>query len=199
MRKLILSIMVSLDGMIARPDGDLEWFLTDEGFESEMLDLLRNVDGMLFGRKSYELLAGYWPTAGTSASAEAPGGFTSQERQVEFARLMNTTPKIVFSRTLEQADWGPATLVREVDPDEIAKLKQQPGKDLVLFAGASLASEFLKLDLLDEYRLMVHPIVLGQGIPLVQGLTQERKLRLVRAKTCASGVVTLQYERDHGG
>jgi RibD C-terminal domain len=100
MRKLILSMMVSLDGMIARPDGDLGWFLSDGEFESEMLDLLRNVDSILLGRVSYQLLADYWPSAGTPAASEAPGGFTSRNREIAFARLMNSIPKVVYSRTL---------------------------------------------------------------------------------------------------
>jgi dihydrofolate reductase len=196
MRKLILSMMASLDGFIARSDGNLDWFLTDEEFEVEMLSLLHSVDGMLFGRVSYQLLAGYWPTAGTSAGEAAPGGFTSKEREIAFATLMNSISKTVYSRTLGKAEWGPATIVRDVGAEHIARLKRQPGKDLVLFAGAQLASAFARLDLFDEYRLMVHPIVLGAGIPLFAGLHDERRLNLQRTKTFPSGVVLLQYGRD---
>jgi dihydrofolate reductase len=196
MRKVILSMMVSLDGMTARADGDLSWFLSDEAFETEMLAVLRSVDAMLFGRISYELLADYWPTAGTRTSADAPGGFTSEERELEFAQLMNSIPKIVFSRTLTQAEWGPARLIRGNVADEIATMKAQPGKDVVLFAGADLASHFMKLDLVDEYRLMVHPIVLGRGIPLFKDAGAERALKLREARTFPSGVVLLRYERD---
>lgn len=195
MRKLILSMMVSLDNRVAGPDGDLEWFRTDGDFEVEMLELLRNVDGMLFGRVSYELLAAYWPTAGTTAE-EAPGGFTGKERQIAFAERMNTLPKIVYSRTLSDPAWGPATVVRDVRAEEVEEMKRAPGKHLVLFAGATLASAFVDLDLIDEYRLMVHPIVLGRGLPLFEGLGEERPLSLVRAKTFSSGVVLLQYERE---
>jgi dihydrofolate reductase len=195
MRKLILSLMVSLDGAIARADGNLDWFLSDADFEEEMLGLLRNVDGMLFGRLSYELLAQYWPTAGSSAQ-QAPGGFSSTERELEFARLMNSIPKTVYSRTLQQADWGPVNIAKAVNAEEIAHLKRSSGKDLVLFAGAQLASAFVKLDLIDEYRLMIHPIVLGNGIALFQGLTQERKLELRRTRIFPCGVALLQYERD---
>lgn len=195
MKKIILSMMVSLDGFIARADGNLDFFLTDEELEDEMLALLHSVDGMLFGRVSYELMADFWPAAGTSA-AEAPGGFTSKEREIAFARLLNSIPKTVYSRTLRKAEWGPVTIAREVGAEQIARLKQQPGKDLVLFSGAHIASEFARLDLFDEYRLMVHPIVLGAGIPLFPGLTAERKLKLQRTKTFPSGVVLLEYGRD---
>jgi len=195
MRKLIVSMMTSLDGHVARADGALDWFLSDAQFEEEMLGLLGSVDAMLFGRVSYELLAQFWPTAGTPASDEAPGGFTSRAREIEFARLMNSIPKIVYSRTLAAANWGPATVIREIDPEEIASQKRQPGRDLVLFAGSTLAQSFAKLDLIDEYRLMVHPVVLGNGLSLFSGLGTEFPLQLQRTTTFPSGVVLLQYER----
>ncbi len=195
MRKLILSMMVSLDSQIARADGNIDWFLSDADFEEEMFKLLRNVDGMIFGRVAYELLAQYWPAAGASAD-QAPGGFTSKAREIEFARLMNSIPKIVYSRTLEHADWGPVSIVREVSAADIAHQRRQPGKDLVLFAGANLASEFARQDLFDEYRLMIHPMVVGNGIALFQGLTAERALKLKRARTLPCGVVLLEYERQ---
>ncbi|MGH8286733.1 MAG: dihydrofolate reductase family protein [Steroidobacteraceae bacterium] len=196
MRKVVLSMMVSLDGFIAASDGNLDWFLSDAEFEEEMLGLLRSVDGMLFGRVAYQLLAEYWPTAGTSSAQEAPGGFTSRQREIEFARLMNEIPKTVYSRTLTKASWGPVTIARAVCGEEIASLKRERGKDLVLFAGGDIASEFARQDLFDEYRVMIHPIVLGAGIPLFRDLKQERKLRLQRTRTFPSGVILLQYARD---
>jgi dihydrofolate reductase len=195
MRKLILSMMTSLDGCIATADGGLDWFLTDGEFELELMQLLRGVDGMIFGRVAYELLAQFWPTAGSS-SDEAPGGFTSKERAIEFAQLMNSIPKIVYSRSLQQPHWGPVTIVREIDAAEIARQKRQPGKDLVLFAGGELASSFVKLDLFDEYRLMIHPIVVGNGMLLFRGLQQQLLgLKLQRARTFPSGVTLLHYTR----
>ena len=195
MRKLILSIATSLDGYIARADGSLDWFLSDAEFEEEMLGVLRGVDAMLFGRVSYELLAQYWPTAGTQAAGEAPGGFTSRAREIEFARLMNSTPKVVYSSTLQSTSWGPTTITREIDPQEIVRQKCQRGRDLVLFAGGKLALSFAKLDLIDEYRLMVHPILLGKGLPLFDGLDSELGLELARTTTFPCGVVLLQYQR----
>lgn len=196
MRKLILSMMVSLDGYIARADGNLDWFISDAQFEDEMLALLRSVDGMHFGRVSYQLLADYWPKAGTSSAEEAPGGFTSKEREVAFASLMNSIPKTVYSRTMKQAGWGPVTVEAEISAEQITRLKQQSGRDLVFFAGADAASTLAKLDLFDEYRLMVHPVVLGAGIPLFTGLKEERMLKLQRTRTFPSGAVLLQYGRD---
>ncbi|MGH9379553.1 MAG: dihydrofolate reductase family protein [Thermoanaerobaculia bacterium] len=155
MRKLILSMMVSLDSRTAGPDGDLEWFRTD-------------------------------------------GDFTSKEREIAFAERMNTLPKIVYSRTLSDPAWGPATVVRDVRAEDVMAMKREPGKDLVLFAGATLASAFADLDLIDEYRLMIHPIVLGRGLPLFDGVADEHPLRLIRATTFSSGVVLLHHARERG-
>lgn len=196
MRNLILSMMVSLDNRTARADGDLDWFRTDGDFEVEMLALLRNVDGILLGRVSYKQLGAYWPTAGTATADEAPGGFTSKEREVAFAERMNALPKIVYSRTMDRPSWGPATVMCEVIAEDVAKMKREADKDLVLFAGATLASAFIDLDLIDEYRLMVHPVVLGRGPRLCEDMAKEHPLRLVRTKTFSSGVALLQYRRE---
>lgn len=196
MRNVILSMMVSLDGSIAGPNHDLGWFRTDEQFEEEMLTLLNGVDAMLFGRVAYEELAAYWPTAGAQSSLEAPGGFTSKAREIAFARLMNTLPKIVYSRTLTTLEWGPGRLVHENIAEDVASMKQQPGKDLVLFAGAEIARTFTNLDLFDEYRLMIHPLVVGQGVPLFKDITGNRQLTLSRTRTFSSGVVLMQYTRE---
>lgn len=195
MRRTILSMMVSLDGAVAGADGNLDWFLSDAEFELEMLGVLRNVDRMIFGRVSYELLAQYWPTAGTSED-QAPGGFSSKERELEFARLMNSIPKTVYSRTLQDPSWGPVTVARELTVADIEAQRRQPGKDIVLFAGGNLASQFAELDLFDEYRLMIHPVVLGNGIPLFQGLSRQHELQLRRTRTLPSGVVLVHYDRD---
>jgi dihydrofolate reductase len=194
MSKLILSMMVTLDGLVAGRDGNLDWFRSDAEFETEMLSLLRNVDAMIFGRVSYELLAQYWPGAGTTSADAAPGGFTTKEREREFAHLMNTVPKIVCSRTLAAADWGPARIEREVTRASVERMKQEARKDVVLFAGATLAQSFIQLDLIDEVRLMIHPTILGEGQRLF-AQTAERKLRLTRTRALPSGVTLVQYER----
>jgi dihydrofolate reductase len=195
MSKIILSMMLSADGRIARPDGDLGWFRTDADFEDEMLSLLDNVDGMFFGRTSYQLLGEYWPTADAPGAADAPGGFTSRERASAFTRRMNELPKLVVSNTLRELPWGPAERVGGDLAAEVARRSAASAKDLVLFAGASAAQSFMRLDLIDEYRLMLHPIVLGRGSELFE-LEAERPLSLQEARTFSSGVVLLRYARD---
>ncbi|HEX6099908.1 MAG TPA: dihydrofolate reductase family protein [Thermoanaerobaculia bacterium] len=194
MSKVILSVMVSLDGLMAGRDGDLEWFRTDAEFESEMFTVLRGVDAILLGRVSYQLLGDYWPNA-ESSEEEAPGGFTSEAQGAAFAHLMNTIPKVVYSRTLERAEWGPVRIVRGDIEKDLERMKRESSKDLVLFAGARTARYFIEHDLLDEYRLMVHPTILGEGLPLFTPETPRRELKLLRTRTFTSGVTLLHYER----
>jgi len=142
----------------------------------------------LNGRVTYERMARFWPTADTIPSSTGP--------MVEFARIWRDMPKIVFSRTLERADWN-TTVVRDVIAEEIQELKAQPGGDLVL-GGADLAAAFMRHDLIDEYRLYVHPIVLGQGKPLFQPSDTKINLRLAESRTFGNGVVLLRYQRPDG-
>ena len=134
----------------------------------------------------YELMATYWPTADHDPGA-AP-------TIVEFARIWRAMPKLVYSRTLEQADWN-ATIVRDVVPEEVLALKAQPGGDLVL-GGADLASAFVCHDLVDEYRLYVHPVVIGRGTPMLRPSDAKVALRLVETHAFSNGVVLLRYERQ---
>ncbi|HTU58607.1 MAG TPA: dihydrofolate reductase family protein [Polyangiales bacterium] len=192
MRKLILCMMTSLDGLTARENRDLEWFLADPEFEADMIALLGSVDGMLFGRVAYEELKQFWPTAGTTDAKSAPGGFTSDANRIEFARLMNSVPKLVISRTLDRLEWGPGRVLGGDLAQEIAALKRENGRDLVFFAGAKSAAELLALGVFDEYRLLVHPIVLGKGLPLFAN-APERPLTLRDTRTYPCGVVKLHY------
>jgi len=195
MRKIILSMMLSADGKTARADGDLGWFRTDADFEDEMLSLLDGVDGMFFGRTSYQLLAEYWPSADAPGAGDAPGGFTSRERALAFTRRMNQLPKLVVSNTLRELPWGPAQRLGGDLAAHVARLRAEPGKDLVVFAGARTAQSFMRLDLIDEYRLMLHPLLLGRGQPLFDDLDVELPLARIGARSFASGVVLLRYAR----
>jgi dihydrofolate reductase len=146
---------------------------------------------MIFGRKAFELLAQYWPTAEENPVAAADP--VRPERHVEAARMMNAKEKIAFSKTLKATDWANSTIISGDLAAEVVRLKQQPGKDIALFAGAELASNFMRLGLIDEYRLLVNPILLGAGTPLFQGGYDRTKLHLVATRTFGSGAVLLVY------
>jgi dihydrofolate reductase len=185
MRKIVLMLSVSLDGFMEGPDRELDWQLVDDELHSDFNEQLRPMGAFLNGRVTYELMAGFWPTADTDPSSTQP--------MVEFARIWREMPKIVYSRTLERADWN-TTIVRDVVPEEIAELKAQPGGDLAL-GGADLAAAFLRHDLIDEFRLYIHPVVIGRGKPLFGSADARIDLRLEETRTFGNGVVLLRHER----
>jgi dihydrofolate reductase len=184
-RKLILWMSVSLDGYIEGPNRELDWHLVDEELHSYFNDVLGRMGAFLSGRVTYELMADFWPTADADPATTGP--------MVEFASIWRDMPKIVYSTTLEQADWN-TTIVRDVVPEEVFELKAQPGGDLVL-SGADIAATFMRHDLIDEYRLYVHPVVIGQGKSLFPVSDGKIDLRLAETRTFGNGVVLLRYSR----
>ncbi|MFZ0439075.1 MAG: dihydrofolate reductase family protein, partial [Candidatus Sulfotelmatobacter sp.] len=149
MRKVIVSNLVSLDGFFEGPNNELDWHVVGEEFHEYAKDMLRNADTLVFGRATYELMAAYWPAAPHD----------------EIADKMNGLPKIVFSKTLQRVDWNNSRLIRNNIEEEILKFKQQSGKDVVILGSAKLASSFLRCGLIDEYRVILNPVLLGGGKP----------------------------------
>ena len=185
MRKIILMMSVSVDGFIEGPDRQIDWHMVDDELHNHFNEQLRTMGAFLDGRVTYELMAEFWPTADSDPSSTGP--------VAEFAGIWRDMPKIVFSRTLEQADWN-TTVVRDVVAEEVMELKAQPGGDLAL-GGADLAAAFMRHDLIDEYRLYVHPIVIGQGKPMFQRSDARISLGLAETRTFGNGVVLLRYQR----
>jgi dihydrofolate reductase len=187
MRNIVMMISVSLDGYVAGPNGELDWHLVDEELHAHFNEQLGAMSAFLDGRVMHEMMAEFWPTADEDP-ASAP-------TIVEYARIWRDMPKFVYSRTLERADWN-TTVVRDVVPEEVRALKAQPGGDMAL-GGPDLAASFRRHDLIDEYRLYVHPIVLGRGKPLFPPSESDAitELVLVETRTFASGVVLLHYRR----
>jgi len=186
MRKVLLSNLVTLDGFFAGPKGELDWHIVDEEFNQYAIDLLSKVDALLFGKVTYQLMADYWPAAATNPS--------TPKSDVEIADKMNNLPKIVFSKTLQEVKWNNSRLVKDNIAEEISKMKQQPGKDMVIFGSGSVVSTFMQHGLIDEYRIIVNPIVLGNGKPLFKGINGKQNLKLLKTKVLGSGVVILYYE-----
>jgi dihydrofolate reductase len=184
MRKVIYSMGVSLDGFVAGPGGEIDWSAPDEELHLFHNQQTREIGAHLCGRKLYEVML-YWETAEEKASLP--------EHELEFARIWKALPKIVFSKTLEKVE-GNARLVREGVAEEVAKLKEQPGKDLAV-GGADLASTLIKLGFVDEYRLFVSPVLLGAGTPYFPALEERNNLELVETRTFGSRVVYLRYRR----
>jgi len=179
LRKVIVSNVASLDGFFETPDKKLDWVVTDSEFFDYAKAMLRAADTLLFGRTTYEHMANYWPTAPAD----------------EIADKMNNLPKIVFSRTLPRAEWNNSRLVKHNPEEEVAKLKDQPGKDLVVLGSATVASSLLQAGLVDEYRVILQPVLIGRGNRLFKDITERISLKLMSARTFGSGVALLSYKR----
>ncbi|WP_433893383.1 dihydrofolate reductase family protein [Streptomyces sp. CA-111067] len=185
MRKILLSMMVSLDGYIEDRQQRLDWHLVDNELHQHFNDELKQMGAFLDGRRTYELMAGFWPTADADPKAEQP--------VAEFARIWREMPKIVYSRTLDRADWN-TTVVREVVVEDVMALKAQEGGDLAL-GGADLAATFVRHDLVDVYQVYVNPFVLGGGTRMFPQLDTRIGLELTDTRRFDNGVVLLRYER----
>lgn len=182
MRKVILDLAVTLDGFIEGPNGEIDWCIMDTdigaGEKSFLETFPEEIDTVFYGRKSYELYGNYQP--------EKESGFK------DFYDKINRMKKYIFSSTLNNA--GEHTVIRDNIIKEVNQIKNQKGKDIWLFGGASLITDFINNNLIDEYRLAVHPVILGDGKPLFQSIKQRLNLELIEAKPSKSGVTSLYYK-----
>jgi dihydrofolate reductase len=180
MRRLVLQMGVSLDGLVARPGrhGSVGWGLPpeDPALKERKLPWLRDTGLHVMGRNTYEEMAEFWPTSDDA-----------------YAGPMNDIPKVVFSQTLERAEWADSRIARGDLADEIAELKRESGKDMVAWGGAALAQSLTRLGLVDEYRLVLQPVAPGDGLPLFKDLTAPLRLELVDAQTYNTGAALHVY------
>ena len=190
MRRLIVSNLMSLDGFVAGPKGELDWFV-HEGFMigtefgKYAQEMISSVDAILLGRLTYEEFSGYWPTA--------------TDNDPIITERINNLPKIVFSKTLAKVEWGKwnnARLVNGNAAEEVRRLKQQAGRDLVIYGSAELVSTLMKEKLIDELQLVIQPVVLGNGKPEFKDLNERHTLKLIEAKPYKSGAVLVRYHPD---
>jgi dihydrofolate reductase len=187
MRKLIYSMSVSLDGYIAGPDGAIDWSVPDAELHRFHNQQVREIGVHLCGRRLYETMV-YWETAEESPPAA---------EHVEFAQIWKALPKIVFSTTLESVV-GNTRLARDGVGEEVARLKEQPVKDIAV-GGAGLAGACMKLELIDEWRLFVSPVLLGGGTPYFPPVEKQINLALIETRTFGSRVVYMRYRRASDG
>lgn len=182
MRRLILAMAVSLDGFAAGPGGVMDWHAPsgEEGSgdrrQRGYVELAAQCGLIVLGGRAGQEMATAWP------GSESPMGV-----------LMNTLPKRVFSSTMDGIEWSNATVTQGAIEDEIPALKREPGKDIVCFGGAAFARALAAARLIDEYRLTVHPVVLGEGVPLLHGLPEPQRLRFVGSTAYSDGVVIHEY------
>jgi dihydrofolate reductase len=180
MRKLIAAINMTLDGFC-----DHTATIADDEILQHYNELFRNADTLIFGRITYQLMESYWPSV-----VKNPTGIKPTD---EFAVLIDNISKIVFSRTLKNVEWKNTQLKKEGIKEEVLKLKHQAGKN-ILVGSPSLIVALTQLELIDEFQLCVHPIVLGSGLPLFKNINDRINLKLLKTKTFGCGAVTLYYE-----
>ena len=188
MRNIITTTWVTLDGYIAGPNGEMDWVAEnyDEAMATYENEIVSQADTLLLGRVTYQSFAGSWP--------HVPDNPNASEGEKAYARALNAMRKIVFSRTLESVEWNNSTLRKEVVPEEIEQLKQEPGRDMLIYGSASIIQTLTNHGLIDEYQVLVHPLIVGGGKPLFQNIRHQVKLKLVNTKTHPSGVVVLSYQ-----
>jgi dihydrofolate reductase len=184
MRRIILSIPITLDGFIEGPNRELDWVIADDELHEFYSQLLQHADTLLYGRVTYELMASYWPTA--TDDKTIPMGM------VHFANTLNPMPKIVFSKTLTKVGWN-TQIINSVIPEEIMKMKAGPGRNILLGGGASLVQTFMEIGLVDELQLLIQPVAIGAGKPLFGGINRQVRLDFKWSQPFHSGAVLLCY------
>jgi dihydrofolate reductase len=185
MRKLVSFMHLSLDGFTTNSKEQIDWILADEEmFEIAGQQTLKS-DTALYGRGTYEIMEAYWPTAADQPDAT--------KHDIEHSAWYKSVQKIVVSKTLKSSDIKNAKLLGDNLQDEIRKLKNEKGKEIVMFGSPTLTRSLMDENLIDDYWLFINPILLGQGKPLFKSVSHEIKLRLLVTKTFASGVICLHY------
>ncbi|MDE2038171.1 MAG: dihydrofolate reductase [Patescibacteria group bacterium] len=181
MRKIIVREMITVDGFFAGLNGEIDWHHVDAEFNEQSAEFLDGIDTLIFGRVTYDLMAGYWPT---------PEG--SKDDPV-IADKMNSLSKIVFSKNADMLAWNNSRALSEIRAEEIRKLKEAPGKDIAIFGSGMIVSALTELGLIDEYRFVVNPVILGKGKTLFADLEKKPDLELLDVHEFKSGNVLLSY------
>jgi dihydrofolate reductase len=187
MRNLIFFMHTSLDGFVAGLNGEMDWINLDDIMFDFIATMTDQADTALYGRVTYEMMQSYWPKAGEQLNA------TKHDK--EHSNWYNTVSKVVLSKTIQETGLHNTKVIGDQLSDNINKLKQQDGKNILIFGSPRASQSLLNLGLIDEFWLFVNPIILGQGMPLFKDITGTIKLKLVESKTFACGVIALHYEK----
>ncbi len=184
MRKIVVFNLVSLDGYFAGTDGNIDWHQVDDDFNKFAAEQTSFFGTIIFGRTTYQLFESFWPTAVKNPK------FSADDQKI--AQLIEDAEKIVFSKTLGKVTWNNAKLFTDIATDEINKLKQKDGKDMIIFGSGTIVAQMANLGLIDEYRLLVNPVILGEGKSMFQGVNMQQ-LKLANTRKFDNGNVMLTY------
>jgi dihydrofolate reductase len=187
MRKLILFMHTSLDGFVAGPQGEMDWIQADETIFDLVAERIADADTALYGRVTYQMMEGYWPTA-----AEQPN---ASKHDIEHSKWYKNVAKVVLSKSMQGQNLPNTTIISENLTEQIQNLKQQPGSEILIFGSPGAAHALMALDLIDGYWLFQNPFLLGNGIPLFTKREDRQPLKLISSHVFPSGVVALNYER----
>ena len=184
MRKLKLQMQMSLDGYVARPNGELDWMTwnQDDQLMQFINSLIDSSDTILLGRKMTDVFVSYWENA------------VSNNPDTPFAKKMVDIPKVVFTKTLDKSTWNNTTLAKGNLAEEIANLKKQNGKDIIVYGGAGFVSSLIKEGLIDEYHLFVNPTAIGNGMTIFKSLDRTQKFSVIQSKFYSCGITVLSYK-----
>jgi len=185
MRHLVLLMHTSLDGFVAGTNGEMDWIHVDEEIFDYGAERINKADTALYGRVTFQMMEGYWPTA-----ADQPN---PTKHDIEHSRWYANVAKVVVSRTMKGANLVNTKIISDNLTDEIIKLKQGAGKEIIIFGSPTAAHSLMAAKLIDEYWLFVNPVLLGHGIPLFNSITDKTALTLVTSRVFSSGVVCLHY------
>jgi dihydrofolate reductase len=195
MRQIVMFNRVSAEGQFATVDGAMDWITPEPEIDKLGVSGMAHTDTVLFGRRTYEQFASFWPhvldDSETAPDPHAPGRRSPELRAM--AEWLNQANKLVFSRTLKRASWNNTHLMGELNAKEVESLKRKPGKSLIVFGSGSIVTALTQHGLIDEYRIIVCPLFLGSGKPLLGALSKRVKLELLEAKAYPAGNVMLRY------
>jgi dihydrofolate reductase len=177
----------SLDSFVAGPNGEMNWIQVDEQLFDFVGTMTAQADTALYGRVTFEMMQGYWPTAG-----DEPG---ASKHDKEHSAWYNSVSKVVLSTTMDEAGLENTKVISGQLSTNINQIKQQQGKNILIFGSPRASQALLNEGLVDEFWLFVNPIILGQGMPLFNNVTKTTQLKLVESKTFDSGVIALHYQK----
>lgn len=193
-RRIVMFNQVSADGFFSDAQGGLDWVVSDPEIHARAVTGMPEVDAILLGRRTYDNFAGFWPQALANLNAPGPHGESKAAPAfAAMARWLNETKKLVPSRTTKRLDWNNSEVLSSLSPERIAALKREPGKDILIFGSGSVVTQLSEHALIDEYRFVVCPVLLGAGKSPLQGASLRQPLELVEAKAFRSGNVMLTY------
>jgi len=188
MRKIISFMHISLDGFVSGLQGEMDWIKLDDEMFDFVATMTDQADTALYGRVTYEMMQSYWPTAGEQPNAT--------KHDIEHSTWYNKVSKVVLSKTIHETGLHNTKVIGDQLSDNINKLKQQDGTNILIFGSPGASRSLLNQGLIDEFWLFVNPVILGKGLPLFKNITGTTKLKLVESKTFSCGVIALNYRKS---